>query len=394
MSRQSGDSPSRPRALVLAPEAPYPVLGGGPLRTASLIEYLRRRYEVHAIVFREPGTPDPVPGFPDDVHVETIQLPFHSKTAFARAARNAGRALRGVPPLVDRFAGFDTEVERLAAGRFDLGVIEHFWCAPYARVMRDFCERLVLDLHNVESVLLERTAASEKEPAASLFRRFARCCRDLERRWLPEFSTVLVTSEADAAHIDGPAIVYPNAIPFVAQPHRVKRDDIAFSGNLAYQPNQSAMRWFHANVWPELRRTCPGLRWRLIGRNEHAVPGPIRADDQVDITGPVEDAVAELASARAAIAPVLAGSGTRIKIIEAWAAGLPVVSTTVGAEGLPCRDGEHILIADQAPAFAATLQKLLHSADVQVQLGRAGRRLYEERLTWEAAWACLSRAGW
>ena len=97
-----------------------------------------------------------------------------------------------------------------------------------------------------------------------------------------------------------------------------------------------------------------------------------------------------LARARAAVVPILAGSGTRFKILEAWAAGIPVVSTTVGAEGLPARHGENVLIADTGPAFAETVSRLLASAALRSRLGAAGRRLLEQEFTWETAWTKLT----
>jgi glycosyltransferase involved in cell wall biosynthesis len=131
----------------------------------------------------------------------------------------------------------------------------------------------------------------------------------------------------------------------------------------------------------------------LAGKNGDAVAGLLRRDPRIQVVGPVEDAVVELARASVAIVPLRAGSGTRFKILEAWAAGRPVVSTTIGAEGLCAVDGEHLLLADTPERFADAVSALLDSADLRGRLGRAGRRLYEERYTWEAAWASLVEAG-
>jgi glycosyltransferase involved in cell wall biosynthesis len=344
------------------------------------------------IVFREPGAARPE--FPADVRSHTIDLPHHGKDGFSRAARNIGRAVRGVPPLVDRFSGFNTTIERIVSGRhFDLGVIEHFWCAPYAGILRPHCARLLLDLHNIESVLLDRCGKTGPPGASVLMRRFASVCSELERVWLPRFDSVLVTSEADREHAGDRAIVYPNAVPHVPLPVTEKRDEIVFSGNLGYQPNIAGVRWFRRNVWPLLARAHPQLRWRLVGKNEAAVRRLVDDDDRIVLTGPVADAVQELARTRLAVVPVISGSGTRTKIIEAWAAGLPVVSTTIGAEGLPYTDGEHVLVADAPHDFAAKVGQVLADEHLQKRLGRNGRALYEERLTWEAAWRVLEHAG-
>jgi glycosyltransferase involved in cell wall biosynthesis len=112
-------------------------------------------------------------------------------------------------------------------------------------------------------------------------------------------------------------------------------------------------------------------------------------DDRIQVQGPVDDAIRELARAKVAVVPVLAGSGTRLKILEAWAAGVPVVSTTLGAEGLGARDGESLLLADGGPAFAEAVSRLLACMDLRQRVGAAGRLLLEKEFTWEAAWKKL-----
>jgi glycosyltransferase involved in cell wall biosynthesis len=164
---------------------------------------------------------------------------------------------------------------------------------------------------------------------------------------------------------------------------------VVFSGNMEYHPNLGAVRFFRQEVWPRLRERWPSLVWRLVGKNPAAVSRFTSGDPRIEVTGPVEDAVFELAQARVAVAPLLAGSGTRLKILEAWAAGLPVVSTTLGAEGLPSRDGENLLLADGGAAFAAAVSRVLESADLRQKLGRAGRLLVEKEFSWEAAWKKL-----
>src|SRR5450759_4789579 len=141
--------PPRPTALFLAPEAPYPIAGGGQLRAASLLEYLGLTYDVDVIVFRQPGAPDPTSLFPGRLvrRVTVLDLPPNRRSFAARALRNAGRVVRRVPPLVDRFAGFSAQIARAVSGaRYDLGVIEHSWCAPYLEQVSPVCARTVLDL--------------------------------------------------------------------------------------------------------------------------------------------------------------------------------------------------------------------------------------------------------
>ncbi|MGO9231705.1 MAG: glycosyltransferase [Bryobacteraceae bacterium] len=391
------ENDGRSAALLLAPEAPYPLAGGGSLRTASLLEYLGRHYSLDLIVFRQPGAPEPASLLPSGLvrRVTVIDLPATRRGPAARAIRNAVRLARGVPPLVDRFAGFVSQVEGTVAGRhYEVGVIEHSWCAPYLEPIAAACRRTVLDLHNVESVLHTRCAQTERDGAALAHRIFAEASARFEAEWLPRFDEVLAASGEDARTVEtlapGARVrVYPNAIPWVSVPPKTEEQAIVFSGNLEYHPNISAVRFFAHEVWPELRERWPRLVWRLVGKAPEAVAKLVMGDPRIQLCGPVADAIAELARAQVAVVPLLAGSGTRFKILEAWAAALPVVSTSIGAEGLPVRDGEQLLLADTAPAFADAVSRLLTCSDLRERVGNSGRLLMEKEFTWETAWAGL-----
>jgi glycosyltransferase involved in cell wall biosynthesis len=387
----------RPAALMLAPETPYPLAGGGALRTASLLHYLSRKYETDLIVFRQPGAPLPAEHLPPGLvrRLTVIDLPPHSQARTARLVRNAVRLLRYVPPLVDRFAGFGGAIRRAVSGRaYEIGVVEHFWCAPYVRELAPACARTVLDLHNIESVLHQRCAATESRLEGFAHGVFQRAARNLETRWLPRYHVLLAVSENDAGILSRVApqakiAVYPNSLPATPMPECESDEAVVFSGNMEYHPNVSAVRFFRREVWPLLRERWPGLVWRLVGKNPDAVREFTSDDPRIEVVGPVADAVAELARCRVAVVPLLAGSGTRLKILEAWAAGLPVVSTTVGAEGLPVCDDENILLADGAEAIAEGLSRLLASSSLRDRMGRSGRCLLEKEFTWEAAWKTL-----
>ena len=392
---------SRPRALFLAPEAPYPAAGGGALRSASFVQYLAGRYRLDLIVFREPGSPDPASLVPRGLFgdVLVLDLARHSRTKLARLARNLDRARRGAPPLADRFSGFGPSIAAFVRDKhYQLAVIEHLWCAPYWEQIAPRSETVALDAHNVESVLMERCAALESWLMRLLLRRFREAWLSLERRWLPRFDLILAASAPDAVALADLApttriCVYPNSLALAPQPEVEEQQAIVFTGNFEYPPNRDAVQYFHGRIWPLLRKRHPDLVWRLAGSNAEAVAGFLRHDPRIQILGPVEDAVVELARARVAIVPLRAGSGTRFKILEAWAAGRAVVSTMIGAEGLGAVDGEHLLLADTPERFADAVSALLESADLRRRVGNAGRCLYEERFTWESAWASLIEAG-
>jgi glycosyltransferase involved in cell wall biosynthesis len=376
----------------VAPERPYPAIGGGAIRTASLLEFLAQRFRLDVIGFREQGAPGLE--FPDGLvnRAVTIHLPFHPRNGAARAARNLRRWARGVPPLLDRFAGYSNQVAEAVSGRrYALALVEHFWCAPYLPLLRSHAARAVLDLHNVESELQASLALASFWPARQAYQRFRRAYEEAESYWLPQFDLVLVTSEEDrerAARIAPGArlAVYPNAIRPRELPPAAEERCIAFSGNMAYAPNVSAVAHFAKRIWPRIRAAAPDLEWRLVGMHPEAVAKLVAGKAGVRLTGPVEDAVAELARAQACVVPLRSGSGTRFKILEAWAAGRAVVSTPLGAEGLGARDGEHLLIAKSDADFALAVLRVINDTRLRQSLGEAGKALLESRFTWRSAW--------
>lgn len=385
-------------ALLISPEKIWPPHGGGPLRTLSILEYLRQRYTLDLVLFHDPAQGDPRLGIPAGAvrDVLVIPLPFHSRGSWARATRNLRRLARGAVPLTDRFAGFGPHLADWLSGKsYDLAIVEHFWCASYGVLLRPVARRLVLDLHNIESTLLDTSAAAESGLHSLALRRFAACSRRQEQRWLPGFDLLLAASRTDAERLPpGSAVaVVPNTLPAVNSPAASPDGSIVFSGNLAYAPNCDAVAWFAREIWPLLRRRRPGLRWRLVGRGHEAVASHIAGDPSIECTGPVDDAVACIAQSSVAIVPLRAGSGTRIKILEAWAAGVPVVSTSLGCEGLDCTPGQHLLIADQPAAFADAIVKILASNSLAEQLRCSARVRFDSHYNWSAAWRALSEAG-
>ena len=392
---EGADSSARPRAFFLSAEPPYPTVGGGALRSASILEFLAQHYDVDVTLFSEQRAPDPRVNFPAGRarRISVIPLSHHSKTTAARLGRAARRLIRNRPPLIDRFSGLERQIDAAIAGEhYDFAVVEHLWCAQYLAQIRPRARVVALDVHNIESEWHERVGRSGSKFLALAFDRFAKACRRYEQTWLPQYDLVLAPSEREASRIPGGrAVVYPNAIPLAALPVRNERQEIVFTGNLEYQPNISAVRFFHAKIWPLVRERVPDLVWRIAGKNPSAIERFVAGDNRVQVTGPMDDAIATLATAKVAVVPLLAGSGTRFKILEAWAAGTPVVSTHLGAEGLLCRAGDHLLLCDDPSEFAEAVAFLVEAPEARAQLSAAGRRLYEAAYTWDVAWSILER---
>lgn len=384
------------KVLFVSPEPPYPMHGGGAIRVASLMHYFAARGEVDLILFSEGGR---AALLPDDLVVSSRVIPLarHRKDPIFRYFRNARRAFEGVPPLVDRVAGQEFVLRSLIGeDRWDIAVVEHFWCAPYVDLLARHCGKVVLDLHNVESVFHQRCARYSTGLVRAGHERFAQAAREMEAELLPKLDLILATSESDADIVrdiapEARIAVYPNACRYVPPPTARKSGGTVavFSGNFEYHPNIDAVDFLLGEIWPAALTLVPELRLRLVGRGEGAIRH--HSGTGIEITGPVEDSIRELAGADIAIAPLRIGSGTRLKIIEAWAAARPVVATPLAAEGLEATDGEHLLLATTPDDFARAIAALLADPARAARLGAAGRERFEQRYSWEAAWKYLDQ---
>lgn len=379
---------------MLSPESPYPLNGGGAYRTASLLHYFARFADIDLILISDSGAAAELPAGLVRSQ-QAIALPRHSRHVAARYWRNARRALRGTPPLVDRLAGLGDRIAAAIGERhYDVAIVEHFWCAPYAELLARAAHRVVLDLHNIESMLHERCAAVTSGLVRRGHRRFAAAGRRMEAEWFPRYSAILTASEADAAAVRGLApesrvIVYPNALPELKIPEPAELPRVVLSGNFEYHPNIDAVEFLMSEIWPAVQERHPQLELWLVGKGDRFIRHLLPSGRNIHVTGAVEDALGEIARAQLVIAPLRAGSGTRIKILEAWAMGKAVVATPMAAEGLEARDGANLALAGDAAAFVAAMERLLAAPGERRRLGEAGRRTFETLYSWQAAWRRL-----
>src|SRR5690606_19941403 len=164
----------------------------------------------------------------------------------------------------------------------------------------------------------------------------------------------------------------------------VQPDTLVFTGSMDWHPNEDAMLYFIDEILPRIRRVIPTATLAIVGRNPSVRLRSVAEAAGVTVTGTVADIRSWVAEAAVYIGPLPIGGGTRLKIYEALAMGKAVVSTTIGAEGLPLREGQEILRADEPEAFAAQTVRLLRDAQECHRLGGAGRMLMEEHFSWSS----------
>src|ERR1700677_765152 len=255
-------------------------------------------------------------------------------------------------------------------------------------------KKSILDLHNVESALVDSYARARRGVPAALLRAEAAALRRMERRTIGAFDHVVVVSEREKARLAGGArsvLVCPNG----REPSAILPDapdaTVAFVATMGWAPNVDAAVWLTREIWPLVRERVPQAHLLLVGKDP-APPVRALAGADVEVTGTVADVTPYLARSRGVVAPLRAGGGTRLKIMEALDVGRPVVATSVGCEGMEDLVGRGVVVADTASALAEAIADLLRDPARAAALGRAGHDAVVADHTWDAALAPLMEA--
>jgi polysaccharide biosynthesis protein PslH len=339
-----------------------PVAGGG-----ETSDFARRRIRHFGILPLGDGTLDPL----------------YSLSARLLDPAQHLAALRAYPrPAPCRWAtspALDAAVAAAGGARFDTVVVLRSYLAPYAAPFLAGPARRLLDLDDDERLTLGRLSelhARRGQPDQALLAAAEAAKYAVhERVWLPHFDRLLAASEVHEAAVrerhPGLAVsVVPNTVEVPEQVQRAPRSPtlrLLFVGNLGYEPNVDAALWIAGELVPRLRRDGSPVELRIAGSRPLArvlaLAGP-----GIDICADPVDLTPHYAWADLALAPIRAGGGTRIKILEAFAARVPVVATAIGAEGLAVQDGEHLLLAENGNDFATACRRIKDNSLVAARL--------------------------
>jgi glycosyltransferase involved in cell wall biosynthesis len=289
--------------------------------------------------------------------------------------------------------------ELLANGAYD---VVYFEGIAVAGRIPTSAPRLIIDEHNLEWELLERSARQAGSALRRLHdQRESDALRRMELATLGHADLVIVTSERERVALEallpGRRIcVVPNGVDVERFAPGSVQDEIAgrvvFTGSMDYHPNEQAARFFAEQCWPIILRARPDATWYIVGANPPASVWRLADAPGVTVTGSVPETRSYLAQAQVAIAPLLVGGGTRLKILEALAMGKAMVSTSVGYEGLRLVPDEHLLIADAPEGFAQAVIRALDDASLRARLGAAGRAVVVREYSWDQSGGRLRRA--
>lgn len=377
------------KILFVISRFPYPPFRGDKLKIFNLIRELSSRNDVSLLSFVQNESDRRwVPELEKLCrHVETVH---HS---VPRALLRCAQAIPGKTPFQLAFfrsAEMERRLERcIEEVRPDVIHTHLIRMAPYTEGRVDIPR--VLDLTDAVSIYLRRFADSTRNPFKKLFlneewRRIKNSEPVLER-----FNCSLVCSETDrtALRQTAPAArieILENGVDmktFAPDPGRVPDPEtVICTGNMSYFPNADGVKYFTRVIFPLIRRDVPGVRLLVVGQNPSA---SIRAlgGDGITVTGAVPDIREYYLKSCVAVSPIRFGSGTLNKVLEPMALGLPVVATSVGVEGLPLRDGEHLLIGKTPDEFARHVVRLLREDGLARRIGARAQELVRGRYSWE-----------
>jgi len=396
------------RVLFLSPRQCWPAISGAKLRDYYFARALGQRHELTYLHFREPGAPAIPPGdLPFARQVMSVSKP----NAYSAAKIARGLIGRWPLPILDYTSPEMDRILRqvLTGQRYDLVHLDIVQLAGYAAAIDQYAggkARIVYNWHNIESELLRRY--SQSEPA--LLRRMyaawtAPKMERVERTILRSSFGHVVCSEEErhatlAVAPDARVAVVENGVDttYFAGAPGGNRNRIVFVGSMDYFPNIEAAVLFARDIWPQVRKRLPDYRFTIVGSKPDPSVLALSELPGVEVTGTVPDVRPYYREALATVVPLRTGGGTRLKILESMAAGVPVVSTEFGAERLAVEPGKHIILAnaDDPQAWAGELAALADSTSRRQSFIEAAARLVRERYDWNKLGDLLCRTydGW
>lgn len=412
------------KILYLSQLVPYPPDSGAKVRQYYVLRHLTQRHQVSLVAFsRSDDTPEALAHLKEFCRdVRTLPM---ERSRLRDALALLGSWLRGESFIIrrDKVPAMTALVEEeLLDGGYDLVHADQLWMAQYALLAAGLSgqgrierPRLILDEHNACFQIFQRLAEGEHSPLKRLaldsewraLQRFeAQACSRFDRvvTVTGEDRQILEPLVNEAAAQSGQPAPRFSTIPICVDTESVPpvvpveaSADVLHLGTMFWPPNVEGVLWFARQVWPLVREQIPEAAFTVVGKNPpEQIKALVGQAAGINVTGYVTDPQPYLERAKTFIVPLFSAGGMRVKIIDGWCWGLPIVSTTIGAEGIQYREGENILIADDAQSFAAAVVQVLQDRAMNHSLRENGRRWAEEKYSWQRVypeWDQVYQAG-
>jgi len=381
----------RPDVLVISSELPWPLNTGGHLRTFHLLKALTATCQVRLVTVVE-SADDPGIGILEQYGMRVHAAVSGPRNRLTEATRAARALLRREPYVLfhrhNRWPLRQVIRQELSSATPDILYLDHLDPLAFRSVFPGV--PVIADLHNVYSRLTARVAEERRWPLNTYLRREARLLADMEQQVAATADALLTVSaqERDEFLARGARCVHliPNGVDCSAYDRfpvgrRNPEPVLLYLGALSWEPNARAAAFLAGQIMPQIRREHPGARLLLVGRQPGSEVRALAELPGVEVHADVPDIGVYLQQASLLAVPLDSGGGTRLKILEAFAAGLPVVSTPVGCEGIDCRHAEHLWVAER-DQFAAALLDALATPELACEFAERGRRLAQDHYDW------------
>ncbi|MDD2386205.1 MAG: glycosyltransferase family 4 protein [Bacteroidales bacterium] len=360
------------RILILTNKMPYPPRDGGSIASLALSEALTDVGNQVTILSMNTNKhfvrQDELPAKLTQ-KIKFIIVPINTDISFNELLTNLLFSKK--PYNAERFISdnYKTELEKeLKSENYDLVQLEGLYLCPYIDTIRQNSNaKIALRSHNIEHEIWQRAATNEKNLVKKGYKNILKKrIKNFKLDYLNKYDFLVPITERDGKkysnlgnikpiHVTPPGI---DGINYIKDDTNSKFPGIFHIGALDWIPNQEGLRWFIDNVWIKFKKNYPQFEFYLAGRNAPKRFEKYLADKQIVYLGEIENANKFINENSIMIVPLLSGSGMRIKIIEGMVLGKSIITTSIGAEGIPTTDGENILIADNPQTFYENLERI------------------------------------
>ncbi|MEE9320258.1 MAG: TIGR03087 family PEP-CTERM/XrtA system glycosyltransferase [Granulosicoccus sp.] len=398
------------KLLILAHRVPYPPNKGEKIRTFNQLVYLSR--QGHELTV---ATPLETPEDEGNAKALAEQFPVIVLTApigLNRALRMLRGLFQGQALSISNFRTRVLQsmiVSQIQSQTPDAvlctssAMAEYLFASPLMPLLRQQGTRLVMDFMDLDSLKWEQYAARKSWPLSWVYAREARLLNRYEARIYRDFDAALFVSGDEKALIGDTDVQHLDKVQVVANGVDMKlfhpgpddgladttasyngAPELLFTGVMDYFPNEDAVLWFVAEVWPIVRKRFADARFTIAGMNPSQKIRALSELPGIEITGFVDDMLPYYQRANIFVASFQLARGIQNKVLQALACGLPVVTSKPGVEGISCTPGEHLLVAEQPQEFADAIEKLVSNADLYQRISQAGLELVAEQFSWDS----------
>ena len=388
------------KILIACKEFPHSKVIGGPILIYNRIKYLAKNNMVSLAAFGKPGDERYIPSVKPYCH-DLKLVPLPPKRSMYKTVADFFRS--PVPHYFLRVHGSKEMAQTIAAmvkkDKYDFVIAEYSVMGQFIHQNPQLPPtRRIMSVHEcyylarLKSYRLHRFGMDKLKEAINL-----KGLKTYECEMYRQADKVLTLTpqgknELMAICPDLDIAVVPHGVDvetFPFSPKDWEENSLVFLGNYLHYPNVDAVLYFHTEIWPRIKKILPDLKFYVVGQSPPAELSRLSSDESITVTGTVDDVVPYLKRGKVFICPVRLGGGFRGKILEAMALGRPVVSTRLGAEGIPASDGENIILADSPDKFVKGIADLMGDTRLYQKIQANARKLMEEKYAWEKGVARL-----